>query len=89
MRRGRAVAMLLAALDSHYLPNISGVITSPDEWFEQDPHFDLRERLLPFGLDPETIASTAEALLFARTQSTRSATGTSSLAWRTRRAGRS
>ncbi len=64
MGRGRALAILLAALDSHYLPSILGVITSPDEWFEQDPHFDLHQRLLPFNLDPATTAKAAESLLF-------------------------
>ena len=64
MHRGRALAILLTALDSHYLPNILGVISWPDEWYEQDPLFDLDQRLLSFNVTPEAIAKAAEALIF-------------------------
>jgi hypothetical protein len=64
MHRGRALAILLTGLDSHYLPNILGVISWPDDWYEQDPLFDLDQRLLPFNVTPEAIANAAEALIF-------------------------
>jgi hypothetical protein len=64
MRRGRALAILLAALDSHYLPCILGVISGPDEWHAQDPEFDLDERLFPFAVTPEDVANAAEALVY-------------------------
>lgn len=64
MHRGRALAILLTALDSHYLPNILRVISGSDEWFEQDSLFDLEQRLLPFNVTPEAISKAAEALIF-------------------------
>ncbi len=60
----RRLAVLLSALDMHYLPDIRLTIHLVDVWEQEDRSFDVAQRLALFGLSPEVLASTAENLLF-------------------------
>jgi hypothetical protein len=59
----RRLAILLNALDMHYLPRILLRTRHGRVWEKEDPKFEIKARLDPFGLAPESLASTAEALL--------------------------
>jgi hypothetical protein len=63
MDGGRQLAVLLGALDMRYLPQILLTAHHAHAWEKEDPGFDPALRLEMFGLAPETIAATAEALL--------------------------
>ena len=63
MDGGRQLAVLLSALDMHYLPQILLTAHHAHAWEKEDPDFDAAPRLGMFGLAPEAIAATAEALL--------------------------
>lgn len=63
MDGGRQLAVLLSALDMHYLPQILLTAHHAHAWEKEDPDFDAAQRLRMFGLAPEAIAATAEALL--------------------------
>jgi hypothetical protein len=63
MDGGRQLAVLLSALDMHYLPRILLTAHHAHAWEKEDPHFEAVPRLGMFGLAPEAIAATAEALL--------------------------
>lgn|GEM_PF-1646085 len=60
---GRQLAILLSALDMHYLPRITLTASHASEWEKEDPIFDIASRLEIFGFKPENLAATAEALL--------------------------
>ena len=59
----RRLAILLSALDMHYLPRILLRARHGRVWEQEDPQFEIKARLDPFGLAPESLAWTAEALL--------------------------
>ena len=63
MDGGRQLAVLLSALDMHYLPQVLLTAHHAHAWEKEDPEFDAALRLGMFGLAPEAIAATAEALL--------------------------
>ena len=63
MDGGRQLAVLLSALDMHYLPQILLTAHHAHAWEKEDPDFDAAPRLGMFGLAPEAIAATVEALL--------------------------
>lgn len=60
----RRLAVLLSALDMHYLPDIRLTIHHADVWEQEDRSFDVAQRLALFGISPEALASTAKNLLF-------------------------
>lgn len=60
---GRQLAILLSALDMHYLPRVLLTVNQARVWEEEDPGFEVVSRLGMFGLTPETLAATADALL--------------------------
>ena len=59
----RRLAILLCAIDMHYLPSILRVVLFGKLWEREDPGFDVKQRLGTFGLTPEQLAKTAEQLL--------------------------
>lgn len=59
----RRLAILLSALDMHYLPRILLRARHGRVWERENPKFEIKARLDLFGLAPESLASTAEALL--------------------------
>lgn len=60
---GRRLAILLSALDMHYLPRILLTAHQATVWEKEDPGFDVASRLSMFGLKPEDLAATAGTLL--------------------------
>ena len=60
---GRRLAVLLSALDMHYLPHIKLIVHHATAWEQEDPHFTVASRLRPFGLGAEQLAAVAETLL--------------------------
>jgi hypothetical protein len=60
---GRQLAILLSALDMHYLPGIVLAVYHPKVWQTEDPGFEAAPRLKMFGLKPEDLAATAGTLL--------------------------
>jgi hypothetical protein len=60
---GRQLAILLSALDMHYLPRILLTAHQARVWEKEDPSFEVVPRIGMFGLTPETLAATAKALL--------------------------
>jgi hypothetical protein len=60
---GRQLAILLSALDMHYLPRILLTIHQAKVWEKEDPGFEVASRLSIFGLKPEDLAATAGTLL--------------------------
>jgi len=63
MDGGRQLAVLLSALDMHYLPQILLVAHHAHAWEKEDSGFKAVQRVEIFGLRPEAIAATAETLL--------------------------
>lgn len=59
----RQLAVLLSALDAHYLPRILLTIDHADVWGSEDPEFDLEQRLQLFPIWPDSLATNAEQLL--------------------------
>lgn len=59
----RQLAILLSALDMHYLPRILLTAYHATEWEKEDPGFEVAPRLKLFGLKPEDLAATAGTLL--------------------------
>lgn len=59
----RRLAIVLSALDMHYLPRILRAARHGRKWEAEDPRFDAQARLELLGLAPEAIAATATALL--------------------------
>ena len=59
----RQLAILLSALDMHYLPRILLTARQARVWEKEDPGFEVKPRLGMFGLGPETLLRIAEALL--------------------------
>ena len=59
----RQLAIMLTALDMHYLPGILLTIHQARVWEKEDPGFDVAHRLGLFGVTPEALAVTAEQLL--------------------------
>ena len=59
----RRLAILLSAVEMHYLPNIMRVIVYGKDWEREDPRFDSNQRLGSFGLTPEQLGKAAERLL--------------------------
>ena len=59
----RRLAMFLHSIDMHYLSQITLTISYPDEWERSDPQFDLNARLAHFGLIPDDLQASADALL--------------------------
>jgi hypothetical protein len=59
----RQLAVLLSALDMRYLPRIVRQAHRGRVWEKEDPAFSIEPRLEQFGLTPEALAATAEALL--------------------------
>jgi hypothetical protein len=59
----RQLAILLNALDMHYLPWVLLTVYHPKEWDKEDPGFEIVSRLKLFGLKPEDLAATAGTLL--------------------------
>ena len=60
---GRQLAIVLSALDMHYLPRILLTIHQAKVWEKEDPGFEVASRLSIFGLKPEDLAATAGTLL--------------------------
>jgi hypothetical protein len=60
---GRQLAILLSALDMHYLPRVLLTAHQARVWEKEDPGFEAVPRLGMFGLTPEALAATAETLL--------------------------
>ena len=60
---GRRLAIFLSALDMHYLPRILLTVRHATVWEKEDADFEVAPRLKVFGLKPEDIAASAEALL--------------------------
>ena len=60
---GRNLAVLLSALDVHYLPYIKRVIQYSRSWEEEDRNFSVADRLRLFGLSAEQLARVANSLL--------------------------
>jgi len=60
---GRQLAVLLSALDMHYLPRIILTVHHATVWEKEDPGFEVTPRLKMFGLKPEDLAATAGTLL--------------------------
>ena len=59
----RQLAILLSALDMHYLPRILLTARHGRVWEKEGPCFEVKTHLDLFGLRPEALAATAEALL--------------------------
>jgi hypothetical protein len=59
----RQLAVVLGALDVHYLPRILLAAHHGGVWEKEDPGFSVSQRLDLFGLSSETLAATAKALL--------------------------
>jgi hypothetical protein len=59
----RRLATFLHSIDMHYLPQITLTISYPDEWEESETVFDVNARLQHFGLTPEDVLASADALL--------------------------
>jgi hypothetical protein len=59
----RQLAILLSALDMHYLPWILFTVYHPKEWDKEDPGFEIAPRLKLFDFKPEDLAATAGTLL--------------------------
>jgi len=60
---GRRLAVLLSAVDMHYIPRILLKIQQFPIWSNEDLTFDAEERLAPFDLSAEALARTAKHLL--------------------------
>jgi len=60
---GRQMAVLLSALDMHYLPRIMLTAHHADLWQNEDPKFDIHQRLAQLGTSPEDLARVADCLL--------------------------
>ena len=59
----RRLATFLHSIDMHYLPQITLTISYPDEWEQSETVFDVNARLQHFGLTPEDLLASADALL--------------------------
>jgi hypothetical protein len=59
----RQLAILLSALDMHYLPRILLTVYHARVWEKEDPGFEVASRLKMFSLKHEELAATAETLL--------------------------
>jgi hypothetical protein len=57
---GRQLAILLSALDMHYLPRILLTAHQARVWEKEDPGFDLVPRLGMFGLKPDFYQASAQ-----------------------------
>ena len=62
--RGRQLAILLHALDSHFLPRLMRVAYDGTMWRRQEQSFSAEKALEPFGIAPETLAKLAGRLLW-------------------------
>ncbi|MGC1184263.1 MAG: hypothetical protein WBA31_03810 [Candidatus Dormiibacterota bacterium] len=62
--RGRRLAVLLSAIDMHYLPRIFLKIGQFPQWRSEDLAFDAAERLGPFHLPAKALAGVARDLLY-------------------------
>lgn len=61
---GRALAMVLHAIDAHFLPPIVGVVLHSHLWAEFNPTFSTSFALEALGTSPEGVAAAAEGLLW-------------------------
>jgi hypothetical protein len=61
--RGRQLAILLHAIDSHFLPPLMRVAYHGTIWRQEDQSFSAENALEPFGIAPKTLAKLAGRLL--------------------------
>ncbi len=62
-KRGRDLAIALAALDAAYSPRVHGVVRHPDEWDAVFEQHDPGAHLAFLGVEPELLTQQAERLL--------------------------
>ncbi|MHB8290641.1 MAG: hypothetical protein ACYDEY_15725 [Acidimicrobiales bacterium] len=60
---GRALSMVLHAIDSHFLPHIVGIAVQGHLWAKLNPSFSTRAALKALGTSPEEVFMAADNLL--------------------------